>query len=476
VKPLVVDLEGSLIKTDLIFEAANALIAHEPRRLVGLARCLLGGRAQARSYLAQSRTIEPASLPYHEELLAWLHHQHTEGRQLILVARSPAQLAEPVFKHLGFFDELLLLDQDDEPRYADLRSLLIRRYGAQGFDFVGSQSADLPVWQAAATGYLVSSDAALIAQLSAQSSVAQVFSVPDSSPYRALLKALRPHQWVKNTLLFVPLLAAQRWDNHVSLLLTVVAFAVFGLTASSVYLINDLIDVGHDRVHPVKKLRPFAAGTLSLAQGWALWPVLLASAFGVAALTLPAAFSAQLAVYFLLTLAYSLLLKKHAIVDVLTLAALYTLRITAGVAALAVPLSFWLLTFSMFIFLSLAFLKRFTELKVARDTGATVNLRGRGYRIEDLELVSSFGVAAGYLAVLVLALYIQDNRTGLLYRSPQLIWLACPLLLFWVSRAWLLAHRGQMNQDPVVFALSDRLSWFIAASFVGIFALARILP
>jgi 4-hydroxybenzoate polyprenyltransferase len=476
VKPLVVDLEGTLVKTDLIFEAANALIAHEPGRLVGLARCLLGGAARARSYLAQSTTIEPGSLPYHTELLAWLQRQHTAGRHLILVARSPAQLAEPVFKHLGFFDELLLLDHDAEPKHADLRSLLVSRYGTQGFDFVGSREADLPVWQAAAAGYLVSSDLSLIAQVSAQRAVAQVFSVPDSNPWRALLKALRPHQWVKNTLLFVPLLAAQRWDNHVSLLFTLVAFAVFGLTASSVYLINDLIDVGHDRVHALKKLRPFAAGTLSLAQGWALWPALLTSAFIVAALFLPAAFSAQLAVYFLLTLAYSLHLKKHAILDVLTLAALYTLRITAGVAALGVPLSFWLLTFSMFIFLSLAFLKRFTELKVARDTGATFNLRGRGYRIEDLELVSSFGVAAGYLAVLVLALYIQDNRTGLLYRSPQLIWFACPLLLFWVSRAWLMAHRGQMNQDPVVFALSDRLSWFIAASFAGIFALARILP
>ena len=474
-KPLVVDLEGTLVKTDLIFEAANTLIAHEPERLVGLARGLLGGRTKVRPYLAQSRTVEPASLPYHAELLDWLHRQHAAGRRLILVARSPAQLAEPVFKYLGFFDELLLLDRDAEPRHADLRSLLISRYGAQGFDFVGSRRADVAVWQAAAAGYLVSSDAALIAQVAAGCPVAQVFGTPNSNPYRAVLKALRPHQWVKNTLLFVPLLAAQRWDSHVSLLLTMIAFVVFGLTASSVYLINDLVDVNHDRVHALKKLRPFAAGTLSLAQGWALWPVLLTSAFLVAALALPRAFSAQLVAYFLLTLAYSLHLKKHAIVDVLTLAALFTLRITAGVAALAVPLSFWLLTFSMFLFLSLAFLKRFTELKVARDTGATVNLRGRGYRIEDLDLVSTFGVAAGYLAVLVLALYIQDSRTGLLYRSPQLIWFACPLLLFWISRAWLLAHRGQMNQDPVVFALSDRVSWLIAMSFASIFSLARVI-
>ena len=475
-KPLVVDLEGTLIKTDLIFEAANALIAHEPSRLGGLARSLLGGRAEARSYLAQSGTIEPGSLPYHAELLHWLKAQHRAGRRLILVARSPAPLAAPVFEHLGFFDELLLLDEGVEPHHADLKSLLLSRFGAQGFDFLGGRSSGLTVWRAAARNYLLSSSASFSAKVSAMSVVAQVFSCPGGGAYRTFAKALRPHQWVKNTLLFVPLLAAQRWADHVSLILTAVAFLVFGLTASSVYLINDLVDVGHDRAHAVKKGRPFAAGTLSLAQGWASWPVLLASAFIVAGLLLPRAFCAQLALYFLLTLAYSLYLKKHAILDVLTLAALYTLRITAGVAALAVPLSFWLLTFSMFIFLSLAFLKRFTELKAARDTGAQFNLRGRGYRIEDIDLVCSFGIAAGYLAVLVLALYIQDNRTSLLYRHPQLIWLACPILLFWTSRAWLLAHRGEMNQDPVVFALSDRLSWLIAVSFGVVFVLARILP
>jgi len=291
----------------------------------------------------------------------------------------------------------------------------------------------------------------------------------------ALLQAMRPHQWVKNLLLFIPLMAAHRYGHSASVLQALLAFLVFGLTASSVYLLNDLVDVADDRHHSRKRHRPFAAGNLGLVQGWLIWPALLLLAFTLSGMGLPWPFTAVLATYFVLTLAYSLRLKQVPVVDVLTLATLYTLRIIAGAAAVAVPLSFWLLSFSMFLFLSLAFIKRYSELRAARATGQSTALRGRGYEPQDLELVSSLGGTAGYISVLVLALYIQDGHTASLYATPTFIWLACPLLLFWISRAWLITHRGHMPDDPIVFALKDRVSWIVAALFVVVFVLAKVI-
>jgi 4-hydroxybenzoate polyprenyltransferase len=291
----------------------------------------------------------------------------------------------------------------------------------------------------------------------------------------AMLKAMRLHQWMKNLLVFVPLMAAHQYADAPRDVLALMAFVVFSLTASSVYLLNDLVDVQDDRHHARKRNRPFASGALSLITGWLAWPVLLLVAVVLSALFLPVMFSASLGVYFVLTVAYSLHLKQLAVVDVLTLAALYTLRIIAGAAAIDVAVSFWLLLFSMFIFLSLALIKRYSELKVARDAGKSGALRGRGYEPEDLELVSSLGGSAGFIAVLVLALYIQDGQAAHLYATPQLIWLACPVMLFWISRAWLIAHRGRMHDDPIVFALKDKVSWGVGALMVGVLALARVL-
>jgi 4-hydroxybenzoate polyprenyltransferase len=233
--------------------------------------------------------------------------------------------------------------------------------------------------------------------------------------------------------------------------------------------------VQDDRHHVRKRFRPFASGALSLVKGWVAWPLLLLLAFGGAVAFMPVLFSLSLGVYFMLTMAYSLRFKQLAVVDVLTLAALYTLRLIAGAAAIDVAVSFWLLLFSMFIFLSLALIKRYSELKVARDAGKTGALRGRGYEPDDLELVSSLGGSAGFIAVLVLALYIQDGQSAHLYAMPQLIWLTCPAMLFWISRTWLIAHRGRMHDDPIVFALKDKVSWGVGVFMVAVLELAHIL-
>jgi 4-hydroxybenzoate polyprenyltransferase/phosphoserine phosphatase len=473
--PLVVDLDGTLIKTDLLFESANQFIARYPFRLATLFRWITQGKSHLKAQLAQNYSIDATSLPYNRSLIAWLSKEHQQGRKIILATASHKLLAEAVANHFGLFDEVFATEGEINLKATQKRDLLISNYGERGFDYIGNGIADFPVWKAAKTAYVVSSSPAFIKRVSTIGNLAQAFPNDRPSLIESLFKALRPHQWIKNILIFVPLLAAQHFGDFLSDIQALIAFGVFGLTASSVYLLNDLVDVADDRHHLRKQHRPFAAGNLSLMTGWLIWPMLLLISFGLAWFLLPPTFIVVLAIYFALTLVYSLRLKQSAIIDVLTLASLYTLRIIAGAAAISVPLSFWLLTFSMFIFLSLAFIKRFSELKSARQANLDGLLRGRGYEHQDLELVSTMGIGSGYLAILVLALYIQDGRTSELYHTPQFIWLACPILLFWISRAWLITHRGHMHDDPIIFAIKDRMSWLVGLCFLGVFALAKII-
>jgi 4-hydroxybenzoate polyprenyltransferase/phosphoserine phosphatase len=473
--PLVVDLDGTLIKTDLLHETANQFITRHPLQAYRLASWLVKGKSVLKARLAEACAIDPASLPYDEQLLSWLRNQKEQGRRLVLATASHRLLAGAVERHLGLFDEVLASDEDINLKSNQKRDSLVNRYGERGFDYVGNDSADLPVWQAADRAYVVDASRGLVAKVHSLNDRVKVLDSAPASAHKALLKALRPHQWVKNLLVLVPLLAAHRYGDAASVIHALLGLVVFCLLASGVYVLNDLVDVGDDRHHSQKRRRPFASGELSLLQGWLAWPVLIVAACVIAGLFLPPLFLASLAAYFVLTLAYSLRLKQFAVIDVLTLASLYTLRIVAGAAAIAVQPSFWLLAFSIFFFLSLAFIKRFSELKAARSAGSQGGIRGRGYILEDLEMVSSLGVAAGYIAILVLALYVNDSHTAQLYRTPRFIWLACPLLLFWITRAWLIAHRGDMHEDPIVFALRDRVSWVLGACFVALFVLARVV-
>ena len=285
-------------------------------------------------------------------------------------------------------------------------------------------------------------------------------AVPASGDLRVRewLKALRIHQWVKNALIFMPLLAAHQINNAGMILQAVIAVIAFGLCASSVYVLNDILDLADDRHHRLKRFRPFASGTLSITSGLIAFPLLLALSFAIAMASLPPLFSAVLAAYYTLTLTYSMFLKRAMALDVIALAMLYTLRIFAGVAALGLTLTFWLLAFAMFLFLSLALAKRFAEVRDALERGRSGKTRGRDYDTKDLDMISSLGAASGYQAVLVLALYIREQSTVALYASPEILWLACPVLLFWITRVWMLTHRGQMHEDPVVFAARDWVS------------------
>jgi len=473
--PLVVDLDGTLIQTDLLLESANQFVLAQPWQAAKLLGWLVQGKATLKTNLAQATQLDPAALPYNAELLAWLQQEKAQGRRLILATASHQLLANQVAAHLDLFDEVLATDASTNLKSGAKCAALVARFGDKGFDYIGNDRADLPVWQCARQAHVVSGSERLIDAVRQQGNLGRVVTDGKQALMQAVLKAMRPHQWMKNLLVLIPLLASHSYSAAASVWAAGLAFVAFGLTASSVYLLNDLVDVSHDRHHARKRLRPFAAGHLSLLHGWLVWPLSLMTAFALAAVALPWPFTVSLGAYFVLTVAYSLRLKQIPMVDVLTLAGLYTLRIIAGAAAIAVPLTFWLLSFSMFLFLSLAFIKRYSELLTARSNGQASALRGRGYTTQDLELVANLGGSAGYTCVLVLALYIQDAHTASLYATPQYIWLACPLLLYWISRAWLIAHRGQMHDDPIVFALKDRASWVVAALFAGVFVAARLL-
>jgi 4-hydroxybenzoate polyprenyltransferase len=337
---------------------------------------------------------------------------------------------------------------------------LSQRFGERGFDYAGNEARDLHVWRRARRAIVVNAAPALARRAQGVTEVERVFA-RDGGRLHAWAKALRLHQWLKNLLVFLPLLTAHLVLAPDAVLHAGMAFACFCLCASGVYLLNDLLDLDADRRHPRKRLRPFAAGTLPLTSGLVAAPLLTLAAFALA-LSISKLFALALAGYYVLTLAYSFALKRIAMLDTVVLAGLYTIRIIAGTFALRIGLSFWLLAFSMFLFLSLAMIKRYTELRTLLLNGDNRSL-GRGYAVDDLPLVQSLGGASGYLAVLVLALYINSTASEVLYRHPAGLWLLCPLLLYWISRAWLIAHRGAMHDDPVVFAVSDRTSRLLLA-------------
>lgn len=470
-QPLVVDLDGTLVKTDLLHESLTAALLKQPLSCHRILSWLVKGRAHLKARLAEAVNLDPSTLPYRTELLGWLKQEKAGGRRIVLATAANSRVAEKVSNHLGLFDEVVSSDEHVNLRSDAKRDALVGRYGMGGFSYVGNARADLPVWQAASRAHVAGHAPRLTGLLRERGNLGKVFD-ESTSMLAALLQAMRPVQWAKNLLILLPLLAAHRVFEAGPLAMALLAMVVFGLAASSVYVLNDLVDLQDDRHHRRKRLRPFASGALPVTVGWAAWPVLLVMAFTASLALLPTSFTGWLAAYVALTLAYSLWLKRIPIADVVTLALLYTVRLIAGAAAIGVPLSFWMLSFSIFVFLSLALIKRYSELRTVQVDEQPGPLRGRGYGPRDLDFVAILGGSAGYTSVLVLALYVQDPRTASMYASPELIWPACPIFLFWISRLWLLAFRGEMHDDPVVFAVQDRITWLTAAVLACIFTLA----
>jgi len=469
--PLVIDLDGTLLNSDLLLESGLAFIKCSPLLALAPLKWLASGKANLKARLAQAVVLDVSVLPYNSAVIELAQREKAAGRTIVLATASHQSYAEQIAEHLGFFDRVLASNASVNLAALRKRELLIAEYGEQGFDYVGNSNDDLPVWQAARRAYVVNASNKVVSLANKLGNVESVFDAA-RTPLRVWFKAIRLHQWMKNALIFVPLLAGHKLFDVGLVLNGVLAFMCFGLCASSVYVLNDLLDLEDDRHHRTKRNRPFASGQLSINTGLLMFPLLLAGGLGGAALLLPLKFLVVLLVYYALTLAYSFVLKRYMAMDVIALAALYTLRIIAGAFAFASVLTFWMLAFSMFIFLSLALVKRYGELKEAREKGRTQKARGRGYYPDDLEMLSSLGAASGYLSVMVLALYIQDQATTVMYSYPQIIWLACPLLLFWITRIWMLTHRGLMHDDPVVFAIRDRTSLMVGALFGLVFWVA----
>ena len=467
--PLAVDLDGTLVLGDTLHESVLLLLRRNPLFLLLLPLWLLRGKAGFKRELARRAIPAPADLVYNRPLLDWLNGQRGT-RELLLCTAADRAIAEAVANHLDLFDAVIASDGSRNLSGNAKALALVERYGERGFDYAGNDRADLAVWRLARAAVVVNASPNVLAAAQRLTGIDRVMPATLAPSWRAWLRALRPHQWSKNLLVLVPLLTAHLLLEPDAVTQALLAFLAFCLCASSVYVLNDLLDLASDRAHPRKRRRPFASGQLPVHGGVLLATVLLAAAFAVASL-LPARFVLALAGYYLLTLSYSLWLKRVAILDVIVLAALYTARVGAGSFAILVPLSFWLLAFSMFMFLSLALVKRHTELNQARQRGLDA-ASGRGYVVDDLPIIGALGTSAGYASVLVLALYVNSPVSQSLYSHPQYLWLLCPLLLYWISRVWLLAQRGRMHDDPLMFALRDWVSALILAAFLLIVGLA----
>lgn len=436
--PLVVNLDGALLRSDLVFETAMAFVRRKPMRLFKVLGWRAQGRAVLASKLANETDIDVTVLPYDRGVINLIESVRSNGdRDVVLATGSHHTLGERVAEHLKLFDRVV-------PSEAAPRKQRLRR-----------EAEIIPLRPDLDT-------------VPANDEV----SPPRASTLAAWAEALRLHQWIKNVLIFVPLLSSHQLTNAALLTDAMLAFLFFGLCASSVYILNDLLDLEDDRHHLSKRNRPFASGRLSIKAGLIAFPLLLIWAFAGAILLLPWEFAGTMGAYYLLTLTYSLQLKRQMALDVIALAVLYTLRVVAGGVVLQLPLTFWLLAFSLFMFLSLALAKRYAELREAMQRGRLGKARGRDYDPNDLEMISSLGATSGYLSVLILALYVREPGTEVLYHRPEVIWLACPVLLFWITRVWMLTHRGQMHDDPVVFAFHDRVSLIAGVLFCAIFVAA----
>lgn len=470
-RPLCVDLDGTLITSDTLYESVLLLFRERPWLILLTPFWVLRGRARFKRAIAEHTQLDPKALPYRAELIAALRSCRAAGRKIVLATAADRSIAEGVARHLGLFDAVYASDGQQNLKATRKRDLLSVTYGDVGFDYVGDSAADRPIFEAATRGYLIGASSRAAREAKALPELVVVSKRP--SWVRALVKELRPHQWAKNALVLLPVVLAAGHASGAQMLAALLATLAFCFCASAGYVFNDLIDIEADRAHATKFKRPFASGALPVIAGPPLFCALLVASFVLSVTLLPIGFSVMLALYFVGTLTYSVYWKRLLLLDVLVLAGLYTHRILSGGVASEIRVSAWLLGFSMFFFTSLAFAKRYVELKALTGDDKVLN---RGYCRADLEMVTSMGTASGYIAALVFVLYVDSEAVRATYQVPTLLWLVLPVLLYWLGRIWLLAGRGQMQDDPVRFALKDKKSVLCGAIVFAILGAARFAP
>jgi 4-hydroxybenzoate polyprenyltransferase/phosphoserine phosphatase len=461
---LVVDLDGTLVRTDLLFESYFASMTQGLGHHFSTVKALFRGKAALKSYLAEANTVDHTVLPYDADVLELIRAAKAEGRKVFLATASDTRHAEGVSRHLGLFDGIFSSDGSRNLSGKEKADRLVREFGERRFDYVADHHVDIPVWAHARNAYVIGNSKSLFKKACAQGGTGFQISRPRPS-IRVWLKALRIHQYAKNALVFVALITSHVYTLQ-SFTHALLAFVAFSLCASSVYLLNDLVDLTDDRKHPSKQRRPFARGAIPLAQGAMAIPLLLIVSF-ICATSVSWYLAATLATYFVLTLSYSLSFKRKLMVDVIILAVLYTIRVVGGAVAVPVAPSEWLLAFSMFVFTCLALIKRYVELAMRIDRELP-DPSNRNYRLADLSTVGALAAASGFNAVTIFALYVSSPAVQSLYHRPQLLWLVCPVLLYWLGRVVILAHRRVIDDDPIVFALRDRNSLISALAIIGI--------
>ncbi|HYM29821.1 MAG TPA: UbiA family prenyltransferase [Candidatus Cybelea sp.] len=466
--PLAVDMDGTLLKTDSLHEGLVRLVLRDWASLFRLPGWLLRGRAYFKRQIATRAAPDPKLLCYNERLVAYLSDQRRRGRKLVLATAADRSIAESVARHIGLFDEVLASDGTRNLRGKTKADALVQRFGQGKFAYAGNDSTDLPVWRVAGAAVVVSASNGVRRAAAAATQVES--EIPGTrSQVSAFLKAIRSYQWMKNLLVFVPIVTAHATGEldawtHAGLL-----FFGFCLVASAIYLINDITDIEADRQHPRKSKRPFASGDLPIITGLALAPVMFAAGLVLGW------FSGAvwvLLIYTAISLAYTVKLKEMPLIDVFALASLYTVRLFGGGEAAGHRVSLWLLGFSSFLFLSLAFVKRVAELRRLGEQDAKRTTR-REYYVEDLRILETMGCAASFVSAMVLALYVQSDAVSRVYKHPEALWAIVPLMLFWQCRLWLSTARGYMLDDPIVYAGRDWVSWAVGASLLAILLLAR---
>ena len=471
-RPLCVDLDGTLVKSDTLLDSLMLLVRTHPWQALRSPAWALRGKAVLKREVASRAALDVSHLPYNRPLVAYLKEQKAAGRKIYLATGADSETAERVAAHFDFFDGVLASDGKTNLTGGNKLEGMRSRFGEEGYDYIGNSFVDIPLLRHAGSAMIANPERGLASRLR-RSGIAIERQFDDrAGALKTFLSAIRIHQWAKNVLVLVPFLLSHSLTGpHIAAAIT--AFFCFSFCASATYIVNDMLDIDADRRHPRKHARPFASGDMSAFTGAFIAIVFVAGALLGAGFLLPSAFLLWLLVYIIATLSYSLYLKRIVLVDVILLSCLYTVRVLAGGAATGVAISPWLSAFSVFLFLSLAMVKRFSELRNALERG-TKFAHGRGYLSVDIEQLRSFGTASAYASVVVFAMYISGHDVTTLYHHPGRLWLAAPLMLLWLSRVWLLASRGELNEDPIIFAVTDRMSLLIGAAVVLIAVLAAL--
>ncbi len=468
-RPLVVDLDGTLVRSDLLIETAFSELGARPQSIFDMFAALLRGKAALKHRLADPVDFVPATLPYDDGVIGYIEQARAAGRPVYLASASNKRLVEAIANHLGIFTGWIGSDEGMNLAGVNKAKLLVEEFGERGFDYIGNSAADLPVWAQASKVIAIRTPNGVARQLARTGFDVEHLHC-ERPTWRTWAKLIRVHQYAKNALVFVPLLASHTFEMQ-AFGQAALAFLAFSLCASSVYVLNDLVDLQDDRLHRTKCNRPLACGAIPLHHGVLAIPLLFAaSLLAAAAVSLP--FLGVLLGYFALTTAYSFFLKRKMLIDVVTLAGLYTTRVIGGAVAVQVFVSPWLLAFCMALFMSLALVKRFVELAARRDANMP-DTGTRDYRAADLGMVGALAAGSGFNAVTVFALYISSSAVSQNYTNPQILWLLCPILLYWIGRVLMLAQRRAMDDDPVVFALKDRVS-LVTIGIAGALVLVAI--